>query len=137
MQPAYADAPPHAVIGGLNDSTNVPAIPQPMPWEGMLKNSAEAIEAQVSIWKLQLTLSLMRAAAAAVGGVLLIALGVYGFVQLDAAAHAAMVPHTPPWVSPLVRGLIYVMIPIALLKPAIVSMLENDEDKSEGTSNAS
>jgi hypothetical protein len=136
MQTAYADAPTQGAADVLDEGAKTVVVPQSAPWEGILKNSAEALEAQVSIWKLQFMLGVMRAAAAAVGGVLLIALGVYGFVQLDAAAHAAMVPHTPPWVSPLVRGLVYVMIPVALLKPAIEDMFAKEDDKTEGTSNA-
>lgn len=135
MQTAYVDAPVQGAGEVLDERAKTVVAPPPSPWEGILKNSAEALEAQVSIWKLQFMLGLMRAAVAAVGGVLLIALGVYGFVQLDAAAHAALVPHTPPWVSPLVRGLVYVMIPIALLKPAIVDMFAQEDEKTEGTSN--
>jgi hypothetical protein len=91
---------------------------------GFLKHSADAAEAQLAMWKLEMAITLLRAVIAVIAGLVLLALGIYGFVLLDDAANVAIATHAAePWVSPLVRGALYFLFPAVLLFPLVKSAL--------------
>ena len=74
-----------------------------------------AAEAQMTIWSMKATRLVALAAFAVFGGVLWLALTMYGFTLLDAAL-AAWLSHfdLPAWCSPLIRGGAYFLAPILL-----------------------
>jgi len=98
---------------------------------GILQNAAEIADAQFSIWKLQLSFAALRVVAGAVGGVLILALGIYGFVLLDHTADVALLRHPEGvWLSPLARGGFYFLIGLAVLGPIFKSAFSSSEDSA-------
>lgn len=120
--PELFDTPARVTeITGLNGAPKkeLSAKPEsPVDYGGILRNSAEVADAQLAIWKLQLTLGVLRMVAATVGGLLLLALGIYGFTLLDHTADVALSRHPDgAWLSPLVRGGFYLLLALATLGP--------------------
>jgi len=96
---------------------------------GILQNSAEVADAQLAIWKLQLTLGMLKIVAGAIGGVLLLALGIYGFTLLDHAADVTLLRHPEGvWLSPVVRGGLYFIVALATLGPIFKNAFGSSED---------
>lgn len=96
---------------------------------GILQNAAEIADAQISMWKLQAGLAALRVVAGAIGGVLILALGIYGFILLDHTADVTLLRHPEGvWLSPLVRGGFYFLIGLAVLGPIFKSAFSSPEE---------
>lgn len=77
-------------------------------WNG----AVQAAEAQANIWGMKAGRAAVMAAFGAVGLGLLVALLVCGFVLLDDALHYALWQPGAPWISPVVRGGAYFLVPM-------------------------
>jgi len=117
----------------LNSSAKSVQSAPAVNFGGILQNSAEVADAQLAIWKLQLTLGMLKLVAGAVGGLLILALGIYGFTLLDHAADVTLLRHPEGvWLSPVVRGGLYFLLALAVLGP----IFKNAFSSSEGTKHA-
>lgn len=73
----------------------------------------EMASAQCEIWSMKSMRLAALAAFGVVGGILMIALVMYGFTLLDASLALGLANTTlPAWASPLIRGGIYCGIPL-------------------------
>lgn len=116
--------------GNLNSTAQTVQSDTAATFGGILQTSAEVADAQLAIWKLQLTLGLLKAVAGAVGGVLVLALGIYGFTLLDHAADVTLLRHPEGmWLSPVVRGGVYFLISLAVLGPIFKTAFSSEETK--------
>lgn len=136
--PDLADAPTRRLEGveltgaTMNAPGTVHSASDPAAqFGGILQNAAEIADAQFSIWKLQASLAALRVIAGAVGGLLVLALGIYGFTLLDHTADVALLRHPEgAWLSPLVRGGFYFVIGLAVLGPIFKSAFGSSEETS-------
>jgi hypothetical protein len=77
-------------------------------WSEFWTSSIDAAGAECSIVALKAARTMVAAALGILALLGLIALGVYGFILLDACFDYALHgPNIPIWVSPLVRGVLY------------------------------
>jgi hypothetical protein len=115
--------------GSLNSAAKSVQSDSAATFGGILQNSAEVADAQLAIWKLQLTLGVLKVVAGAVGGVLMLALGIYGFTLLDQAADVTLLRHPEgAWLSPVVRGGFYFLIALAVLGPIFKTAFSSSEE---------
>ena len=80
-------------------------------WSGAL----EVADAQVSIWSLKAVRLAMLACLGSAALSVLLALGIYGFILLDWSLSYALETYGIPWLSPVVRGGVYFLLPATLV----------------------